>query len=281
MEILVADPSGACYGVERALNMALEALDRADGKENVFTFGPLIHNPIVVAELEKRGARVVRSIDEMDGGTLVVRSHGITRGQYEEAQQRGLHIVNATCPHVRRVQQAAAQLTADGRFVIIVGEKGHPEVEGILSHAGSLATILLDVDEIPDLGEGARVGVVVQTTQSPAKLAEIVAELERRGYGIEVHDTICAATRKRQEAALRLAERADVMIVIGGRISGNTRRLVEICAEACPLTHHIETPEELEQPWFAGAELVGVTAGASTPREHIDAVVAALGDIAR
>ena len=279
MDILVAEPSGACYGVERALDMALDALDEKDGR--VYTLGPLIHNPVVVAELAERGAQVIGSLDEADAGTLVIRSHGVTRGQYEDAQRRGFDIVNATCPHVLRVQKSAERLDAEGRFVIIVGEKGHPEVEGILSHAGDRAAIVLDADEIPDLGSGARVGVVVQTTQSPAKLAEIVAALEERGYDMEVCDTICAATRKRQEAALRLAERADVMVVVGGRNSGNTRRLVEICAGACPRTHHIERAEELEAPWFAGAELVGVTAGASTPRTHIERVVAALKDIAR
>ncbi len=279
MDILVAEPSGACYGVERALDMALDALDEKDGR--VYTLGPLIHNPVVVAELAERGAQVIGSLDEADAGPLVIRSHGVTRGQYEDAQRRGFDIVNATCPHVLRVQKSAERLDAEGRFVIIVGEKGHPEVEGILSHAGDRAAIVLDADEIPDLGSGARVGVVVQTTQSPAKLAEIVAALEERGYDMEVCDTICAATRKRQEAALRLAERADVMVVVGGRNSGNTRRLVEICAGACPRTHHIERPEELEAPWFAGAELVGVTAGASTPGTHIERVVAALKDIAR
>ena len=279
MDILVAEPSGACYGVERALDMALDALDEKDGR--VYTLGPLIHNPVVVAELAERGAQVIGSLDEADAGTLVIRSHGVTRGQYEDAQRRGFDIVNATCPHVLRVQKSAERLDAEGRFVIIVGEKGHPEVEGILSHAGDRAAIVLDADEIPDLGSGARVGVVVQTTQSPAKLAEIVAALEERGYDMEVCDTICAATRKRQEAALRLAERADVMVVVGGRNSGNTRRLVEICADACPRTHHIERAEELEAPWFAGVELVGVTAGASTPRTHIERVVAALKDIAR
>ncbi|MGI6221206.1 MAG: 4-hydroxy-3-methylbut-2-enyl diphosphate reductase [Coriobacteriales bacterium] len=280
MDIIVADPSGACYGVERARNMALEALGDDAGKGNVHTFGPLIHNPIVVADLEARGARVVRDISEMEEGTLVVRSHGITRGQYEEAQRRGLRIVNATCPHVRRVQQSAAQLAAEGRFVVIVGEKGHPEVEGILSHAGEHAAIVLEANEIPELGEGARVGVVVQTTQSPEKLAEIVDGLGERGYDVEVHDTICAATRKRQEAARGLAAQADVMVVIGGRNSGNTRRLAEICSEACPRTHHIETSGELEASWFAGARTVGVTAGASTPQAHVDAVVKALEEIA-
>ena len=279
MDILVAEPSGACYGVERALDMALDALGERDGR--IYTLGPLIHNPVVVAELAERGAQVIGSLDEADVGTLVIRSHGVTRGQYEEAQRRGFDIVNATCPHVLRVQKSAGRLDAEGRFVIIVGEKGHPEVEGILSHAGDRAAIVLDAEEIPDLGSGARVGVVVQTTQSPAKLAEIVAALEERGYDIEVCDTICAATRKRQEAALRLAERVDVMVVVGGRNSGNTRRLVEICAGACLHTYHIERPEELEAPWFAGAELVGVTAGASTPRAHIERVVAALKDIAR
>lgn len=274
MDIRVADPSGACYGVERALDMALAALDETEGR--VYTLGPLIHNPIVVAELAEKGIQVIRTLEESDGGMLVIRSHGVTRGQYEAAQRRGLHIVNATCPHVRRVQQAAARLAEEGRYVIIVGEKGHPEVEGILSHAGEHAAIVLDVAEIPELGTGMSVGVVVQTTQPPAKLAEVVDALGARGYDVEVCDTICAATRKRQEAALRLAERVDVMIVIGGRNSGNTRRLVEICASACSRTHHIETAAELDPSWFSNANLVGITAGASTPQVHIEAVVEVL-----
>lgn len=275
MEVFLADQAGACYGVNRALKLAMEASDRPDGKP-VHTLGPLIHNPKVVSELEERGIHEAESPEDALGGVLVIRTHGVPKGVMPAAEGMGIEVVDATCPHVQRAQEEAARLAAEGRYVLIFGEPGHPEVEGILSYAGERAKVVEGIDDVPDLPVDTPVGVVVQTTQRNEKLRVLVGELEKRFADLEVCDTICAATGLRQSAALRLASKVDAMVVIGGRNSGNTKRLYEICSEACSRTVLIEAPSELEQGFFSGCGTVGVTAGASTPQSHIDAVVEVL-----
>lgn len=275
MKVLLAEPSGACYGVNRALNLAHEAADAANGR-TVHTLGPLIHNPKVVDELAFKGVLVARTADEAEDGLLVIRSHGVPSGLIENARSRGLVVVDATCPHVKRAQEESARLAAEGRYVLILGEPGHPEVEAIFSYAGDAACVVEGVDDVPELDADTPVGVVVQTTQRPEKLAALSDKLSARFSNLEVCHTICAATQKRQDAAKQLSAEVDSMVVIGGRNSGNTTRLYEICIEACPKTFHIESACELDREWFAGCDVVGVTAGASTPRSHIDAVVEVL-----
>ena len=253
----VAREAGACYGVERALEMTEDALK--DGASRVRTLGPLIHNPRVVASLGERGAAVVEDPRDAAGCTLVLRTHGVT----------------ATCPFVKKVHRAAEQLSAEGYRVVIVGEAGHPEVTATLAHAPG-AVVVGTAEEALALPHARKTGVVVQTTQSAARLAEVVSALLSRTEELRVVNTICEATSGHQGACAELAARADVMVVIGGRNSANTTRLAEIAAAACPRTHHIEGADELDPSWFAGAGLVGVTAGASTPASQIRAVVAAI-----
>lgn len=273
LQVIVADHAGACYGVKRALALADEACVSG---QNAFTLGPLIHNPQVVSELDRRGVHSCETLDEVpDGATVIIRSHGVAAPVLAEAHARGLHVVDATCPHVSQAQQAARRLREEGRFVVVVGEEGHPEVEGIRSYAGDDSVIAVSADELG--GQlPARVGVVVQTTQSREVLTGVVDELRRRGLDLEVADTVCFATRERQQAAAALASKADCMIVIGGRNSGNTKRLRQICEHACANTHHIERAEEIEEGWFEGCGIVGITAGASTPQSQIDVVKAAI-----
>lgn len=271
MEVVRAEYAGACYGVNRALKMVKEAADAADGKP-VVTLGPLIHNPKVVAELEEDGVHEASSPDDALGGTLVIRTHGVPKGVMPAAESMGIEVVDATCPHVKRAQDEASRLASEGRYVLIFGESGHPEVEGILSYAGDRAEVVESIDDIPDLPADTPVGVVVQTTQRQEKLDALVEALEGRYADLEVSDTICSATGLRQNAALELASQVDAMVVIGGRNSGNTKRLFEICAEACERTVLIEAPSELDAGFFAGCGTVGVTAGASTPQSHIEAV---------
>lgn len=273
MRVEVARHAGVCYGVERALKLAAEA---AESGSEVHTLGPLIHNPQAVASLKSSGVEVAGTLDEVDGGTLVIRSHGVDPAIIEDAQARGLDVVDATCPHVSKAHQAAESLTSDGYTIVIVGEADHPEVEGIMAHAGGDAIVVGTAGELPSRLPSRRVGVVVQTTQSESRLAEVVSALLPRVSELRVHNTICAATSKRQESAAELAEGVDVVVVVGGHNSGNTTRLVEICESANPRTHHVETAEELEQSWFTGAESVGVTAGASTPDEQMQGVIRAI-----
>lgn len=278
MKVLKAEYAGACYGVQRALDLAYRA---ARAGKPTCTLGPLIHNPQVVADLRAAGVDAVERVADIPGGTMVVRSHGVVPEVIDEARERGLEIVDATCPHVARAQKAAARLAADGRFVVAVGEAGHPEVEGICAHAraagGSVAAVV-DAADLPAeaVCAGSRVGVVVQTTQSREVFERVVRALRERGVDLEVKDTVCTATRQRQDAAAALAGQADAFVVIGGRNSSNTTRLHEICSALCERSYHVESADELDPAWFEGCSTVGVTAGASTPESQIATVVARL-----
>ena len=272
MKVVLAENAGACYGVQRALNMALEA---SEGDGAVYTLGPLIHNPGVVADLAERGVLVTESADDVDSGTIVIRSHGVTPEVYEQVEARGLPMVDATCPHVARAQKAAAELAAQGCRVIVVGEEGHPEVEGLKAWAlreGAKVDVVPSPDAVPD-DLRAPIGVVVQTTQRRENLEAVVKAIKEQGIEPVVKRTICLATRHRQDSAAELGGEVDAIIVIGGRNSSNTTRLAEICAAACPNTHHIESVDEIDASWFDGCEAIGVTAGASTPEDQINAVV--------
>ena len=278
MKVLKAEHAGACYGVQRALDLAYRA---ARAGKPTCTLGPLIHNPQVVADLKAAGVDAVERVADIPGGTMVVRSHGVVPEVIEEAHERGLEIVDATCPHVARAQKAAARLAAEGRFVVVVGEAGHPEVEGICAHAraaGGDVAAVVDAADLPAAATcaGARVGVDVQTTQSREVFERVVSALRERGVDLEVKDTVCTATRQRQDAAAALAGRADAFVVIGGRNSSNTTRLHEICSALCERSYHVESADELDPAWFAGCDTVGVTAGASTPESQIATVVARL-----
>lgn len=291
MEVIRAKRAGACYGVQRALDMADEVI--ADGSR-AYTLGPLIHNPQVVADLAARGAEAVGSVEDIcwegaaagdasaegsasaagDVPAVVIRSHGVTPQVLAAVEDRGFSVVDATCPHVSRAQHAAAELAAEGCRVIVVGEAGHPEVEGLTAwaeEAGGKVDVVAAPEEIPE-GLYDPVGVVAQTTQRRENLEAVVAALREAGLEPIVKNTICSATRQRQEAAADLASAVDAMVVIGGRNSSNTTRLAEVCALTCPRTFHIESFDELNPEAFTDCRRVGVTAGASTPENQIAAV---------
>lgn len=274
LSIEVASHAGVCYGVERALKLAAHAAESARG--SVTTLGPLIHNPIVVRDLESAGVKGAQTVDEEESGTLIIRAHGVVPQVIDQARAKGLEVLDATCPYVKKVHMAAEKLVREGYQLIVVGESGHPEVEGILGHAGDAAHVVSTPHDLDGVDLARKVGVVVQTTQTPANLAAIVSALALRTMDLRVVNTICSATQERQDSAAELASRADVMIVIGGKNSGNTRRLAEICMACCPRTHHIEDSSEIQRTWFEGVALVGITAGASTPGAHIDAALACI-----
>lgn len=272
MKVIRAKHAGACYGVQRALDMAYAAI--LDG-DQTYTLGPLIHNPQVVSDLEAQGVHMAQSVEDIPAGAVIIRSHGVAPAVRRMVDDRGLEAIDATCPHVARAQKAAADLAVQCGRVIVVGEEGHPEVEGLVACAreaqGQVWVIASRVDLPDDLI--SPVGIVVQTTQTREALDDVVGALEERGIEVEVKNTICFATRQRQEAAAALSAQVDAIVVIGGRNSSNTTRLADICAGACARTYHVESAGELDAAWFSGCETVGVTAGASTPEEHIQEVV--------
>lgn len=272
--IEIAAHAGVCYGVERALSMAADAATSAPAP--VHTLGPLIHNPLVVKELEAQGVGLAETLDDAASGSIIIRAHGVVPAVIEQARARDLTVLDATCPYVKRVHAAAEKLVREGYQLIVVGESGHPEVEGIMGHADGAARVVSCADDLDDLEISNRVGVVVQTTQTQATLAGVVNALLTRASEVRVINTICSATQERQQAASELASRADVMIVVGGKNSGNTRRLAQICAERCERTHHVEDACEIDPAWFTGAGLIGITAGASTPSSHIERAVKAI-----
>lgn len=277
VDIEVARHAGVCYGVERALDMAAQAA--VDASKPVNTLGPLIHNPLVVDDLADIGVGTASDVSEVGEGTLIIRAHGVVPTVIEEARAKGLDVIDATCPYVKKVHNAAEHLVRDGYQLIVVGESGHPEVEGIMGHAGEGARVVSTPADLDGITLSRKVGVVVQTTQTPAALAAVVSELSMRTMDLRVVNTICSATQERQDSAAELAARADVMVVVGGKNSGNTRRLAEICLERCPRTHHVEDASEIDAAWFEGASLVGVTAGASTPAAHIERALARLREM--
>lgn len=268
IDIEVARFAGVCYGVERALGMAEKAAGEA--RKPVNTLGPLIHNPLVVNDLERIGVGTASNVSEVEEGTLIIRAHGVVPSVVEDARVRGLDVLDATCPYVKKVHNAAERLVREGYQLIVVGESGHPEVEGIMGHAGDDAHVVSVPGDLDAIDLSRKVGVVVQTTQTPGALADVVAELSKRTMDLRVINTICSATQERQDSAAELARRVDAMIVVGGKNSGNTRRLAEICTAACPKTHHIEDASEIEAAWFDGVSHIGLTAGASTPASHIE-----------
>lgn len=268
-EIRIASEAGACWGVERALEMVEAAIE--SGEDPIYTLGPLIHNPQVVASFEERGVKVSETVEVPSGSTIVLRTHGVAPEIEQRAAELGLSVIDAACPFVKRVHSAAKRLEADGYRVVIVGEKGHPEAEATAAHVQD-ALILGSAEEVASAELSGRVGAVVQTTMSRSTLEEVIAAIEPRVEELKLIDTICEATGGHQAAAAELAKDADVMVVVGGKNSANTRHLADISSELCAKTHHIETEDELDPSWFEGAELIGMTAGASTPASRIQAV---------
>ena len=270
MKVILAKQAGFCFGVKRATQLAFEA---AGKDQKTYTLGPIIHSPQVVGKLETLGIRALDTLDGMDSGTIIIRSHGVELKEITEAQQKNLTIVDATCPFVKKAQDHVKDLSEEGYGVVVVGDVDHPEVQGIVSYGGEKVFVVASGEDVKKLPKMKKIGVVAQTTQSFENLKSVVGECLLRGGEIRVYNTICDATAVRQEEAKELAGQVDCMLVVGGFNSANTHRLLEVCAEIQPRTYHIETAAEINPAWFEGAEKVGVTAGASTPKWIIDEVV--------
>jgi (E)-4-hydroxy-3-methyl-but-2-enyl pyrophosphate reductase len=272
MKIRKAVHAGYCWGVERALDI-VSGTAAAHPGETVRTLGPIIHNPHVVQSLEEQGVQSVNDLDEMTAGTVIIRTHGVPPETYERARTKGLNVVDATCPLVTLVQNKAKQLVQEGYHLVIFGNPRHPEVIGTIGHAGGKATVIERPEDVADLHLPKRVGVVVQTTQETELLAALLAQLAPRCKELKIFNTICNPTIERQEAARELARDVQVVIVVGGKNSSNTRHLAEVCREEGATAYHLEDATELDPAWVRGAAAVGVTAGASTPGWLMDQVI--------
>lgn len=283
MEILLAREMGFCFGVRRAVEMMEEATQQAGP---MVSLGSVVHNPQVVDRLKDRGLDVIATIDEVDARPVAITAHGVSESVVRKLEATGATVVDTTCPIVTRSQQWAKRLAEEGFAVIVYGDPNHKEVKGVLGWAEGKAIAVPSIDAIEELPADlpGRVGVLSQTTETEGHFAEFVrALLEKRMDQISelrVINTLCNATTSQQAAAEELAHKVDLMIVIGGRESANTRHLAEVAREEGCETFHVESAEDIRPDWLAGRERVGVTAGASTPDSAVDAVVARLRELA-
>ncbi|MEW6040320.1 MAG: 4-hydroxy-3-methylbut-2-enyl diphosphate reductase [Elusimicrobiota bacterium] len=262
MKIQVAKKSGFCYGVKKAVERAESAPSKYPGE--ICTIGHLIHNRFEVERLAKMGISVRHSINEVEGGTLLVRTHGLSKGVMEKLHKKDIKIIDATCPFVKRIHNLVEELSSKGYNIIVVGEKNHPETIGIISYSLTPVAVVESEEEINKIKLKQPVAVVSQTTQNVNRFAQLVEKIKKRFIDAKVYNTICNASAERQKNAEWLSRKVDVMIVIGGRDSANTRRLEEICSKFTK-TYHIESADEIKSSWFKGIKCLGITAGASTP----------------
>ncbi len=268
MKIELAESYGFCFGVKRAIKIAEE-------HKNSATYGPLIHNSLEIKRLDENfNVGLVEDFQEFKpGDTAIVRTHGIPKNELEELNKTGVEVVDATCPYVTKPQQICEEMSKGGYDIVIFGDEKHPEIKGVKSYAVNGANVVTSVEELEDLKLGEHVALVAQTTRKVEEYVAIASYLIPRHKEVRVFNTICNATFENQEAARKLAKRADIMIVIGGKNSSNTKQLFSIAKEGCEDSYHIENEEELECSWFKDKKLCGITAGASTPDWVIQNVV--------
>ncbi len=279
VQIIVTQNAGFCFGVERATKIAFDA--SREHENEIYTLGPIIHNPQVVESLEKEGVITKKSLDEVEGGTVIIRSHGVTADVMKEAEGKNLNVLDATCPFVKKAQKMAAKLSDEGYTVLIIGDRKHPEVQGIVSYVKGDVYVAGTAEEARTLPRLKKLGVVAQTTQSQENFNNIVDVCMERAEDVNICNTICDATEVRQDESTELARKVECMVVIGGFNSANTKRLASLCREIQNNTHHIESPDEIEASWFDGVEKIGVTAGASTPSSVIDEVRSRIEDMCK
>ncbi|WP_026516377.1 4-hydroxy-3-methylbut-2-enyl diphosphate reductase [Butyrivibrio sp. MC2021] len=276
MEVVLAEHAGFCFGVTKAVESVYEQIENNKGA-NIYTYGPIIHNETVVEDLEKKGVKVINSADELEGireGIIIIRSHGVTKEEYARIKDSGLTIIDATCPFVKRIHKIVAEESEKGKGIIVVGSADHPEVQGIVSYAGEDVQVCDSPESAENIGKNGdkEYTVVAQTTFNRNKFKETVEIFKNNGYNINVVNTICNATDERQSEAESIASGADAMIVIGGAHSSNSRKLYEICRERCKYTYFIHTTDDLHLELPKDTRIVGITAGASTPKNIIEEV---------
>jgi (E)-4-hydroxy-3-methyl-but-2-enyl pyrophosphate reductase len=276
MEIRKAKVQGFCFGVAITVKKAEESIAKRD---DVTTLGHVVHNPQTVATLEANGLRNATSVDEVDAGALFVRAHGLPVEVFEKAKAKGLEIIDATCPMVTKIHVQAEKLKEQGYKIIVIGDPSHPEVKGTLSHVPG-AWCIETVQDVAKLPRGSRMGVVVQSTYSRERFSDIVKALSEKYYEVRAVNTICTDTNNRQSEALRLADEVEVMVVVGGKTSANTKHLAELSESHGARAYHIEGPDELKPEWFDGVNVAGLMSGASTPGWLVDKVQARMEQLA-
>ena len=297
MRVELAEKAGYCFGVNRAVDMVYQEIIK--DKDPVYTYGPIIHNEEVIRDMEDRGVHVINSLEEareLPKGHVIIRSHGVTQKEYKTLEANGFVVVDATCPFVKRIHQLVHEFSKKGYFIVVIGDVSHPEVKGIVGWSDKEHTAVVgNAEEAQNLSldDFEKICIVSQTTfnfNNFQDLVEIIRKkrYDKKSYGGEtvpqhisieqkdgsliVHNTICSATQERQEAARELSQNVDAMFVIGGTSSSNTRKLYEICSENCKNTYFIQTKEDLECSEFPRFDYVGITAGASTPKNIIEEV---------
>lgn len=264
--IVVAEVLGFCFGVRRAVDITEAA--RRDRIGKITMLGPLVHNEQVIERMKSNAIDTQAELEQITEGTVVMSAHGVPPTTLMQARAQGLDIVDVTCPFVTKVHRTAKQLVEQGYQLLLVGDPGHTEVKGVIGAVeaiGGTVTLISSPEQVRDLKLSKKVGVVSQTTQMASTFASVVAEVCRKAQDVRAINTVCNATDELQEAAVRLAGQVDVVIVVGGKNSANTRRLRRLCEEQGVAAYHIETPEEIVESWFTGHERIGLTAGASTP----------------
>ena len=275
MEVIVAKTAGFCFGVKRAVEKVYEQIAAAD--RPVYTYGPIIHNEQVVADLEKKGVAVLHTEEELKNlkdGIVIIRSHGVGKHIYDMLEANGITVVDATCPFVKKIHRIVRGQQAEGRRVIIIGNPRHPEVEGIRGWGDGSTLVVENEDQIDllPLSEGEKLCIVAQTTFNYNKFQDLVEIFAKKGYDIIVLNTICSATQERQVEARRIASEVDAMIVIGGKNSSNTQKLYEICQKECSNTYFIQSLGDFNPECVNSVRSIGITAGASTPNQIIEEV---------
>ena len=267
MKVLVAESCGFCLGVRNAIKMVNQTLET---KDEVYSLGDVIHNADVVEKLATAGLKSAKNLDDINSGTVLIRSHGATDAQRQTIKDKGLDIVDATCVLVKRVQKIAKQLHEDGYKVVIIGDDGHPEVQAIVGSAPDVL-VIGDENDISHLPVRSKLGIICQTTQSPEHFAEVLKVVAKTDFTeLKVVNTLCNEARKRQNCAIELCQKADIMFVLGGLHSANTKKLAELCKSHNKKTFHLQNFKELDISVLSGCCTAGVTAGASTPQWVID-----------
>ena len=277
MNVELAKTAGFCFGVKRAVDTVYQQIEQYQG-EKIFTYGPIIHNEEVIKDLRSHGVEVLNDEEELktaDADVVVIRSHGVAKYIYDILEERGITCVDATCPFVKKIHKIVAEKSAEGSYIVIVGNGEHPEVQGIRGWAGEQVTVVQTPEdaerfELPDKDQ--KVCIVAQTTFNYNKFKELVEIISKKRYDIVVLNTICNATKERQTEARQIAARVDAMVVIGDKRSSNTQKLFEICKEECLNTYYIQTLDDLDLNQLGSVETVGITAGASTPNKIIEEV---------
>ncbi len=275
MKIHLARSAGICFGVRRALDMAFETIK---SHKTVCMLGDIVHNEDVIAAIKKAGIKKIRALRHGQGKTLLIRAHGASRATLKKARRQGYVIIDATCPMVKEIHKIATTAEKKGHSIIIIGDKKHDEVRGIIGQLKGRALLIDDIKRIPwrQIDRLEKVAVVTQSTQNQDKVEKIIAQLRTKIPCLKFYNTICGPTRIKQTEIKSMPLKNDVVIVIGSKASANTRRLYEIAKKLNPRSYWIHSKDDIRREWFRGAKSVGVTSGASTPRESTQAIIAAI-----